>query len=322
MSSNASTSEPTQSSQQAADAAMQREQLRAAMQQMLNAGKGEAAIDTLLEVIESLQVDNARWAARAAAAERARFGRRTEKLTAEELGQLALALGATDAEATQEQPLVPVPPAEEEQADPEESSKAKGAGGKRHKKRRHNGRTQLAPHLPRNVTYVPVPENERVCVHCGKPMTTIGHVDHECIEFVPARIEVNVKRCEKVACKEQDCKQDITVAPYRAEDFALRCLTDGRFELDTGRVERQIKEPVIGRKNYLFSGSAPAAQLLAGAYTLVCSCRNLGINTREYLVDVITKLQAGFPLRDINQLRPDNWAARRVGLVAHQQMAK
>ena len=99
------------------------------------------------------------------------------------------------------------------------------------------------------------------------------------------------------------------------KSFIMRCLTDGRFELDTGRVERQIREPVIGRKNYLFAGSAPAAKLLAGVYTLVCSCRNLGINTRTYLIDIITKLQAGFPLRRINELRPDNWALAQTNQI-------
>ena len=89
--------------------------------------------------------------------------------------------------------------------------------------------------------------------------------------------------------------------------YVMRCLTDGRFELDTGRVERSIREPVIGRKNYLFSGSATGAQLLAGVYTLVCSCQNVGINTREYLTDIIGRLQAGFPLRRINDLLPDVW---------------
>lgn len=105
------------------------------------------------------------------------------------------------------------------------------------------------------------------------------------------------------------------------KEFLLRCLDDGRFELDTGRVERQIREPVIGRKNYLFSGSPDAAKRLAGVYTLVCSCQNLGINTRAYLVDIITRLQAGFPLRDINRLRPDIWAKDHPSLIS-QQMAQ
>lgn len=38
-----------------------------------------------------------------------------------------------------------------------------------------------------------------------------------------------------------------------------------------------------------------------------CCCQNVGINTREYLTDVIGRLQAGFPLRRINDLLPNVW---------------
>jgi len=90
--------------------------------------------------------------------------------------------------------------------------------------------------------------------------------------------------------------------------YIRRCFTDGRFEIDNGEVERRIREPAIGRKNYLFSGSAKAAQRLAGAYTLVQSCRRLDISTRDYLVDVIEKLEGGWPMRRLAELMPHRWA--------------
>jgi hypothetical protein len=93
--------------------------------------------------------------------------------------------------------------------------------------------------------------------------------------------------------------------------FVRRCFEDGRFEIDNGEVERQIREPAVGRKNFLFSGSVSAAGQLAGAYTLVMSARRLGISVREYLVDIIIKLDNGWPLRRINELRPDVWARNR-----------
>jgi hypothetical protein len=40
----------------------------------------------------------------------------------------------------------------------------------------------------------------------------------------------------------------------------------------------------------------------------VQSCRLLGISTRDYLIDVIDKLDAGWPLRRIHELVPDRWA--------------
>jgi hypothetical protein len=92
--------------------------------------------------------------------------------------------------------------------------------------------------------------------------------------------------------------------------YVRRCFSDGRFEIDNGAVERAIREPAIGRKNYLFTGSKAAAVRLAAAYTLVQSCRALGIPTREYLIDVIRKLEAGWPARRLAELMPHRWAQR------------
>jgi transposase len=75
--------------------------------------------------------------------------------------------------------------------------------------------------------------------------------------------------------------------------FIRRCFSDGRFEIDNGHTERMIRWPAIGRGNYLFSGSFLAAERLAAAYTLVLSCRNVGVDVRTYLVDVITKIEGG-----------------------------
>lgn len=104
--------------------------------------------------------------------------------------------------------------------------------------------------------------------------------------------------------------------------FIRRCFTDGRFEIDNGKVERAIREPAIGRRNYHFTGSADAAQRLASAYTLVQSCRALGINTRGYLIDVLDKLESGWPLRRIAELVPDRWAADRGLLTTSSQPAQ
>lgn len=602
-------------------------QLRDAMGEMLRAGDGDGVIETLLEIITQQHHDNARLAKYVDKLLRWRFGRRSEKLNAEEIEQLALAFGATPEQAAQPEPQVPQPDEPEEKDDNGEPEGEKKPRKKGSKKGRHPGRSRLDPNLPRNVTFHPVPADERHCIHCQLEMQPIGHVDHERVRYIPARIEVDVDRCEKLACGH--CKQDIVVAPrpdakpaakpaggsanaaepascvdtveqveeaakpaaatdqaglavgstqkhpkakrhadvaagahvyrradpsllahlleakgddampiyrqrqqlarlgfdaplntlygywdaatrmvepvadvvlseilghdivglddtrldwldpkadrrrrrghlwcfmgigplvafqftetwcaddvapwiesidgfiqcddYRGyaamrerkdgsvsplvpperrlgcwmhtrrpfyeafkaaerhaiialghikelyaiereareanmipaerlelrqsrsvpvaqeffawvhkqdglvrpssylgkavgyatqqKDFLLRCFEDGRFELDTGRIEREIKEPVIGRKNYLFSGSAEAAGRLAGVYTLICSCNKLGINTRAYLVDIITRLQAGFPLRDINRLRPDIWAKEHPSLVAQQ----
>lgn len=104
--------------------------------------------------------------------------------------------------------------------------------------------------------------------------------------------------------------------------FLRRCFTDGRFEIDNGKVERAIREPAIGRRNYLFTGSANGAQRLADAYTLVQSCRALGISTRDYLVDVLGKLEHGWPVRRVAELVPDRWARERDLVTPREQSAE
>jgi transposase len=104
--------------------------------------------------------------------------------------------------------------------------------------------------------------------------------------------------------------------------FIRRCFSDGRFEIDNGKVERAIREPAIGRRNFLFTGSADAAQRLADAYTLVQSCRGLGISTRDYLIDVLHKLEHGWPVRRIAELVPDRWASERRLLAPSNEAAE
>jgi transposase len=95
------------------------------------------------------------------------------------------------------------------------------------------------------------------------------------------------------------------------EPFLRRCFSDGRFEIDTGRVERAIREVALGRKNFVLTGSAAAGARLATAYTVVESARRiLGTErTRAYLNDVITRLEAGCLLQDLPSLVPDVWLA-------------
>ena len=99
--------------------------------------------------------------------------------------------------------------------------------------------------------------------------------------------------------------------------YVRHCFTDGRFVIDNGRVERQIREPVIGRKNFLFTGSAEAAKRLAAAYTVVLSARHARIPVREYLIDILTKLAQGWPLRRIGELLPTAWIEQRVASADH-----
>lgn len=104
--------------------------------------------------------------------------------------------------------------------------------------------------------------------------------------------------------------------------FFRRCFSDGRFEIDSGRVERRIRPFAVARRNFLFTGSARGGERLAAAFTLVDSCLLLGLDPYEYLVDVIRKLEAGWPLKLLSDLIPNRWAAQRATEQAADERAE
>ncbi|HVR02119.1 MAG TPA: IS66 family transposase [Polyangia bacterium] len=108
---------------------------------------------------------------------------------------------------------------------------------------------------------------------------------------------------------------------YVATQYAInqeaawrRCFTDGRFEIDNGEAERNLRRIAIGRKNYLFAGSEQGAERLAVAYTVFGSCHVNGVDPLAWATDVIDKLQRGWPTSRLDELLPDAWAKARPSL--------
>lgn len=83
-------------------------------------------------------------------------------------------------------------------------------------------------------------------------------------------------------------------------------LRNGILSIDNNAAERAIKPVVIGRKNYLFAGSHQGAENAAVIYSLIETCKMNGINTFEYLKDVIAKLPTTL-MKNIHELFPYNW---------------
>lgn len=75
---------------------------------------------------------------------------------------------------------------------------------RRSRKGRHPGRGPLAAHLPRVEVENPVPPELRICPRCGTKMTTVGHSRCEILNVVPARVFVEVRLDETVACPKDD----------------------------------------------------------------------------------------------------------------------
>ena len=112
-----------------------------------------------------------------------------------------------------------------------------------------------------------------------------------------------------------------TVLPKSPVGDAVRYLTnqwtalqrfvdDGRLAIDNNRAENQLRTVAVGRKNWLFAGSFEGARRAALLYSLVQSCKLIGIPPFDYLKDVLL-LVATHPHRLIAQLTPRGWAETR-----------
>lgn len=83
-------------------------------------------------------------------------------------------------------------------------------------------------------------------------------------------------------------------------------LRDGVLDIDNNAAERLIRPLVIGRKNYLFAGSHQGAEAAAVIYSLIESCKILGINSYDYIKSTLERLPTTL-YRDIHTLFPVNW---------------
>jgi transposase len=80
--------------------------------------------------------------------------------------------------------------------------------------------------------------------------------------------------------------------------------------MDNNVAERAIRPLAIGRKNWLFFGSPEGGEAGAILFSLVQTCRGLGINPREYLEDVMRRMM-GYSNQKLHELLPDQWLAAR-----------
>jgi hypothetical protein len=73
-----------------------------------------------------------------------------------------------------------------------------------------------------------------------------------------------------------------------------------------------MRPAVLGRKNWLHIGSEEAGPRIAAIMSVVETCRRLGINVRDYLLDVLPRLP-DWPAKRVAELTPTAWAAARKG---------
>jgi transposase len=85
-----------------------------------------------------------------------------------------------------------------------------------------------------------------------------------------------------------------------------RYTTDGRLEMTNNAAERAMRPLAMTRKNFVFLGSDAGGDRAAAMFTILESCKMLGINPEAYLRDVLSRI-ADHPINRIGELLPWRW---------------
>jgi transposase len=91
-----------------------------------------------------------------------------------------------------------------------------------------------------------------------------------------------------------------------------RYITDGALLIDNNLAENAIRPLAISRKNFLFCGNHQAAGQAAIILTLMGCCKEVGVNPRDWLNDVISKMPYNIQEKNnLEELLPSVWSANR-----------
>jgi len=182
-----------------------REQLRA----MIAEGRADEAVEMAFTMLLELQHHNLTLVLELAKERRARSGRQTERI---DPAQLLLMLDLMVTSAADESADRAATTAEDAALDHErdELQAATPSPTRRRPVRRRPPRE-----LPRDVIRHELPESERACGSCGRPLRAIGEDVSELLELVPAHFRVQEHHRVKYACGR--CKDGVTTAPGPAK---------------------------------------------------------------------------------------------------------
>ncbi len=96
----------------------------------------------------------------------------------------------------------------------------------------------------------------------------------------------------------------------------IRCLDDGRIEVDNNLCENAIRPFVMGRKAWLFSDAPAGAEASARLYSLIETAKASGLEPYAYLRRVLAELPKATTLADVEALLPWNGSPSATQSVA------
>ena len=97
-----------------------------------------------------------------------------------------------------------------------------------------------------------------------------------------------------------------TLGWCRMSQKMRRFLADGGTPIHNSLSELLLRQPFVGRENWLFAGSEGGAEAAAGWFTIIGSCLLQGVDPAIYLYDVFKRLP-DHPSKWVHELTPLNW---------------
>jgi transposase len=85
-----------------------------------------------------------------------------------------------------------------------------------------------------------------------------------------------------------------------------RYLEVAEAEIDNNSIEHALRGVVLGRRNWLHVGQETGGERAANLFSLMTSCKRLGVEPYAYLHDILRRLPT-HPNKDIWQLTPRGW---------------
>lgn len=96
----------------------------------------------------------------------------------------------------------------------------------------------------------------------------------------------------------------------------MRYTEQGYLAIDNNLSERTLRQVVVGRGNWQFCGSAAGGHTAAALYSIVGTCKHLGIDPFAYLRDTmpaVFRLGENLAHTALADLLPDVWQRRQAG---------
>jgi hypothetical protein len=131
-------------------------------------------------------------------------------------------------------------------------------------------------------------------------------------EPVLDRIEAYLVQLERRALPKSVLAKAVSYT--RSQWEALRRYTeDGRLSIDNNVSERTLRHQAVGRKNWLFVGSAQAGPRAAVLFTILAGAKRHRIEPWAYLREILLRSHADDPR--VDEMLPDRWAAEHPDMV-------